>query len=309
MTGSEANALATGMPRIAMIGFGEAGQSFAGGWRADGLDGAMTAWDLKLEQAAAGPALREAMEKLAVTPVPSAEEALAGAEMVFCLVTADRAADAARSYAPLLAPGALWLDGNSCAPTTKHEAARAVEAAGGRYVDVAIMAPVYPRRHRTPILLAGAAAEDAAAAMEGLGMQVTVAGPKVGDASTIKMLRSVMIKGLEALVAECFLAARTAGVEEAILASLMASDPGIDWPKRSSYNLERMMVHGRRRAAEMREVATTVSALGLSPRLSSAIADWQAQIGELGLAGGEDSLADRSDRILAALGSQRALAH
>jgi 3-hydroxyisobutyrate dehydrogenase-like beta-hydroxyacid dehydrogenase len=298
----ETGGSAAEMPRIAMIGFGEAGQAFASGWREDNRHNTIQAWDLKLEAPADG-GMRQAMARLGVVPAGAPAEALAGAAMVFCLVTADRAAEAARDYAPFLVPGALWLDGNSCAPDTKREAARAVEAAGGHYVDVAIMAPVHPRRHRTPILLAGAAAGQAASAMEALGMQVSVAGPVVGDASTIKMLRSVMIKGLEALVAECFLAARTAGVEEAILASLAASDPGIDWRKRSSYNLERMMVHGRRRAAEMREVVTTVSALGLSPRMSSAIADWQQQIGDLGLAGGDESLAGRSDRILAALGA------
>ena len=117
-------------------------------------------------------------------------------------------------------------------------------------------------------------------------MVPAVAGPRVGDASTIKMLRSVMVKGLEALTAECLLAARRAGVEGAVLASLQASDPGFDWTARSAYNLERMMVHGRRRAAEMREVAATLRELGLPDRMAAATADWQAELGALGLAGG-----------------------
>ena len=164
---------------------------------------------------------------------------------------------------------------------------------------MAIMAPVHPRRHATPVLLAGPAAEAAAARIAALGMRPSLAGARVGDASTIKMLRSVMVKGIEALTAECLLAARRAGVEGAVLASLQASDPGFDWTARSAYNLERMMVHGLRRAAEMREVAATLRELGLPDRLAAATADWQAELGGLGLAGGPDELADRADRIIA----------
>jgi 3-hydroxyisobutyrate dehydrogenase-like beta-hydroxyacid dehydrogenase len=129
-------------------------------------------------------------------------------------------------------------------------------------------------------------------------MNAKLAGTRIGDASAIKMMRSVMIKGLEALTAESMLAARRAGVEESVLASLQASDPGIDWTRRSSYNLERMMLHGARRAAEMREVAKTLSDYGIPNRLAIAIAEWQDEIASLQLEGGEDDLALRLDRIL-----------
>nr|WP_245197618.1 DUF1932 domain-containing protein [Jiella mangrovi] len=114
-----------------------------------------------------------------------------------------------------------------------------------------------------------------------------------------------MIKGFEALTAECILAARRAGVEAKVLASLQASDPGFDWQARSSYNLERMAAHGNRRAAEMEEVEKTVAALGLPPRMSAAIAAWQRQIGGLGVAfedagpaNGDHGLAARADALL-----------
>jgi 3-hydroxyisobutyrate dehydrogenase-like beta-hydroxyacid dehydrogenase len=166
---------------------------------------------------------------------------------------------------------------------------------------MAIMAPVHPTRHRTPVLLAGPAAQAAARMLRGLGMEPAVAGVRVGEASTIKMLRSVMVKGLEALTAECLLAARSAGVEAAVLASLEASDPGVDWERRAAYNLGRMMAHGERRAAEMREAAATLRGLGMPDRLAMATADWQAAVGALGLGGGEDGLGARADRILAGM--------
>lgn len=276
----------------ALIGFGEAGQAFAKGW-----GGGMAAHDLRAGDAGLAAAARSLAVTLHATPAP----ALAVAGAVVCLVTADQALAAAGAAAPHLLPGAFWLDGNSCAPETKRRAEAVIAAAGGRYVDMAIMAPVHPRLHRTPALLAGPNARAAAGELAGLGMDLRVAGDRVGDASSIKMLRSVMVKGFEALTAECLLAARRAGVEEAVIDSLQASDPGWNWRDRAAYNLERAMVHGTRRAAEMREVAATLRDLGLPDRMAAATALWQDQIAVLALPGGPDDLADRADRILDAL--------
>lgn len=282
---------------IGFLGFGEAGQAFASGMGRAGI--ALLAHDIKLGVSEEAPHLRQSMQDLQVRAA-SLEE-LGRAEAIFCLVTADQALAAAMAAAPDLRGGRLWLDGNSCAPGTKRRAAAVIEAAGGRYVDLAIMAPVHPKRHRTPVLISGPHAEAAAAVLTGLDMQVQIAGPEVGQASSIKMMRSVIIKGFEALTAEAFLAARAAGVEEAVIASLQASDPGINWAERGSYNLDRMLVHGTRRAAEMVEVAATLRELGLPDRMVQATIPWQAELAALRLDPGPDELAERVDMILRAM--------
>lgn len=289
---------------IALLGIGEAAGAFLDGWDRHGCR-RVAAFDIKSGSQGTREWVEERCRQFVVASCPSVAEALCHAQLVLSLVTADQALVAATNAAPHLAPGVLYVDGNSCGPDTKREAASRVEAAGGRYVDMAIMAPVHPRKHLTPVLLAGPHAETARRALASLGMRPGLAGDRVGQASTIKMVRSVMVKGVEALTAECLLAARRAGVADAVLASLQASDPDIDWPARASYNLERMMVHGGRRAAEMREVARTIAQLGVSDRMSRAIAEWQQAIGDLGLHGGEDRVEDRADRILAALDAGR----
>ncbi len=268
-----------------LIGFGEAGRAFAAGWRAEGL-APPTAFDP-----------RDVAADHGVRLLPRAE-ALNGAGAVFCLVTADRALQAAMECAPHLPPGAFWFDGNSCAPDTKRRAAGVIEAAGGHYIDTAIMGPVHPRLHRTPLLIAGARAPQAAELLATFGMTARVVGDRVGQASSIKMIRSVMVKGMEALHAECFLAARKAGVEAEVIGSLMASNPEIDWPVQGAYNLERMMSHGLRRAAEMREVVVTLRDLGFAGDLTAAVADWQDRIGQMGLKGVDATLWERCDLAL-----------
>lgn len=285
---------------IAFVGFGEAAMAFRGGW-GDQAPAGIRAFDIKTLTPATAPAMKDRYAAKGVVGAESIGAALDGATIAFSLVTADQALVAARQAAEVLPKGLVWLDCNSCSPDTKRAAAEAIEGAGGTYVDVAVMAPVHPKKHHVPLLVSGPHAERADSILKSLDMRPTVVGGGIGGASAVKMLRSVMIKGLEALTAECFLAARKAGVEEAVIASLQASDPGIDWTKRGSYNLERMMAHGTRRAAEMAEVVATVEALGLPARMAHATENWQAAIGAMGLEGGEDDLVARADRVLGQL--------
>ncbi len=191
---------------------------------------------------------------------------MAQAELVLSLVTADQALPAAQAYAADLPKGAFWCDMNSVAPDTKRAAAAAVEAAGGRYVDVAVLAPVDPARLGVPLLVAGPAAEYAEAALRDAGFSnVRVVGAEVGKASAIKMIRSVMVKGIEALTDEMIAAAQAAGVVDEVLTSLDASEKTLGWSERAAYNLERMHSHGLRRAAEMEESAQTLLSLGVAP--------------------------------------------
>lgn len=289
--------------RIAFIGFGEAGGAFAEGWK-EAPPGRLSAWDIKLDDPDAAATMRARMERLGVVAAPDAAAALDGAEIVLSLVTADRAVEAARSYAPHLAPGTLWCDLNSCSPGSKRIAADTVGRAGARYLDVAVMAPVYPLRNLVPCLLAGPEAVEVATTLAGLPMTVEVAGDRVGEASAIKMIRSVMVKGMEALTAECALAAERAGVADRVLASLEGGPNGIDLARRAAYNFERSLRHGARRAAEMEEVAATLEELGLPAPMSRATADWQRRLGGLvaDIPDGDASWDEAAKAILAEIG-------
>ncbi len=284
---------------LALIGFGEAAMAFCRGWAGDGVRPALRAHDIKTDDTTTTAAKWADYAAAGVRGSDTLAGAVRHADAVLSLVTADCAASVATAAAPHLQQGALFLDGNSCAPNTKRANARAIEAAGGCYVDMAIMAPVHPRLHRVPVLLSGPHAARAAAFLARLNMSADVVAGAVGQASSIKMIRSVMVKGLEALSAECLLAGRRAGVAEIVLDSLEKSYPG--WGDRAAYNLERMMVHGRRRAAEMREVTRTVRDLGLSGDMARATTGWQQLIGDMDLDAGSGDVTARADLILSAL--------
>jgi 3-hydroxyisobutyrate dehydrogenase-like beta-hydroxyacid dehydrogenase len=235
-----------------LIGYGEAGEAFD-------VDGDWAAFDVLPERSKSA----------------SLRAALSGASCILSLVTAESALAVAQSAAQSIEPGALYCDLNSVAPQTKREAAGFIEAAGGRYADVAVMSPVYPGRRETPLLVSG---PHAAAALDALGRlgftAVRSVGEELGRASTIKMLRSVMYKGMEALTAECLIACERAGVTGEVLGSF-----GNDWASGADYRLDRMMVHGTRRSAEMAEVCKTLEGLGVEPLLTRGTVERQRAIG------------------------------
>ena len=224
-----------------------------------------------------------------MTVKTSASRAVHDADVVFSTVTADQAIAAAETSAAFIKPGAFWCDLNSCAPVSKQIAASKIQSAGGRYVDVAVMAPVYPKKNEVPLLISGEWAREIAPVLEDLPMHFRIVDGPVGRASSIKMVRSIMVKGLEALTAECTLAAIAADVVDEVLPSLKSGHPQIDVEARAVYNFERSMVHGIRRAAEMEEVSKMLSDLGLPNNMSKGSANWQKAIADA--TAGQTSLA------------------
>jgi 3-hydroxyisobutyrate dehydrogenase-like beta-hydroxyacid dehydrogenase len=271
--------MATGKPTIAFIGFGEAGQAIAAGLREAGIE-QIAAWDI-LFPVPDGEKLKDAAATIGVRCAVSAADAVRGADAIISAVTAASSVDAAQSVKAHVAQQPFFLDINSVSPGRKQETAKLLGDAA-RYVDVAVLAPIHPARHQTPMLLAGPYAAAVAPAMGALGMRVTVAGSEIGAAAAIKMVRSVMIKGIEALTLECFLAAARAGVVDEVAASMKNNYPGLDWAKMVPYNLERMASHGERRAAEMEESADTLRELGVEPLMAMATVRRQREMGQIG---------------------------
>jgi len=262
-------------PRLCFIGFGEAGQAIASGLREAGVE-SIAAWDILFPKGE-GAKLKQAGEAIGARLATSAADAVANSDIIVAAVTAASSLEAAQSAAPHISGNPYYLDINSVSPGRKQETARLLEGTA-RYVDVAILAPIHPKRHQTPLLLAGPHAQAVLPLLvDELEMQGAIASDQVGAAAALKMIRSVMIKGIEALTAECFLAAQRAGITDEVAASLKNNYPALDWPTVIAYNLERMASHGIRRADEMEQVAATLSELGIAPLMTEATVSRQRE--------------------------------
>ena len=266
-------------PRVSFIGFGEAGQAIASGLRETGIE-RIAAWDI-LFPVAAGERLKAAGDGMGVRLATSAADAVRDTDLIVSAVTAASSFEAAQSVADHLAGNPYYLDINSVSPGRKQETAKLLDGRA-RYVDVAVIAPIHPARHKTPLLIAGPHAEAIAPLLNEMEMTLSIVPGETGKAAAIKMIRSVMIKGMEALSLECFLAASRAGLLEEVTASLKNNYPTLDFTKIADYNIERMASHGERRAAEMEESAVTLRELGLDPLMVEATVARQREMGTLG---------------------------
>jgi 3-hydroxyisobutyrate dehydrogenase-like beta-hydroxyacid dehydrogenase len=268
--------MTTGMEfrRIAMIGFGEAGSILSEDLAATGRE--VVTYDILFDAPATrGPILDKA-HRLRIQTADSLNDAVANADLVISAVTATSSAAVARGAALVLRSGQIFLDVNSVSPATKRSNADGIQKAGADYVEAAVMAPVPPQRLKVPMLLGGRRATELAIALKAIGMNTTAIADEIGVASAVKMCRSIVIKGLEALALESMLAARRLGAEKEVLASLQGTFPGMGWQdKLPDYLVSRIAEHGRRRAAEMREVARTLEEVGIEPTMALATATRQ----------------------------------
>jgi 3-hydroxyisobutyrate dehydrogenase-like beta-hydroxyacid dehydrogenase len=261
---------------IALVGFGEAGSILGQDLAATGRQ--VVTYDILLDEIASRGAMLEKARRAQVRAVDTVDAAVKDVDMVISAVTAGSSADVARNAAKSLRAGQIFLDINSCSPATKRTNAAVVQRSGADYIEAAVMAPVPPQRLQVPMLLGGRRATELAPALRAIGMNATPVSDEIGVASAVKMCRSIVIKGLEALTVESMLAARRFGAEKEVLASLQATFPQMGWQdKLPDYLVSRAAEHGRRRAAEMREVAHTLQDVGMEPIMASATAvrqDW-----------------------------------
>lgn len=261
---------ATNTTNIAFIGFGEVGQTFARGFlQHDGVR--VAAYDV-LNSGPGEKKLASRAAEIGVTLCDTAARAAAGADFVISAVTASQAEAVATEARAWLVPGQIFVDVNSAAPSTKQRAARHVEAAGADYIEAAVMAPVLKPGLQVPILSGGPRVAEASARLNALGMNLTPVSENHGIASAMKLCRSIMIKGLEALMVDCAEASARWGVTEQVFGSLHATFPSIDFHALAADMRERVATHGVRRSAEMEEAGEMLAALGMNPDLAKAVA-------------------------------------
>jgi 3-hydroxyisobutyrate dehydrogenase len=260
---------------IGFVGFGEAGSNIAKGLKSAGLS-RIFAFDINPDR------VRRNSGETGTPLTASNRELAESARVIFSTVTCARAREAAEQTAPFLGSHHIYADLNSVSPVLKQEIEQVIAASGAGFVEAAVMSPVPPHGHRSPMLLGGKAAPAFKELMTPFGMRLDVISEKVGTAAATKMFRSIIVKGLEALMLESVLAAAPYGADERVFSSLSESFPGIDWQRLADYMVSRVVIHGERRAREMEEVAETLHSLGIEPIMAEAAArrqDWCARLG------------------------------
>lgn len=270
--------------QIGFVGFGEAAYHLAKGLRQSGI-ASITAFDINVTSK-----VRQRAREAETLLVEANGELAQSCDILLSAVTADQALPAAEQNAPHLTARHIYADLNSVSPGVKQSIARVIEASGARFAEIAMMAPVPPYGHKVPMLAGGAGAQEFVDRLAPFGISAEIVSREVGTASATKMFRSIIVKGMEALITECVLGATRYHADERVFASLGETFPGINWKELADYMVGRVVVHGERRAREMEEVAATLREIDIEPIMAEAIVrrmDWSVAAGLKQLFGGE----------------------
>jgi len=268
-------------PRIGLLGFGEAGFHIAKGLLGAGAH-VIGAYDLNTDTPGLGEKIRQRASETGVMLLDSNIRLIKESSLILSVVTANQALSAAECVAAHLTPTHIYADMNSVSPALKQTIAAVIGQTGARFIEVAIMAPVPPFAHMVPVLAGGPFASDFQNLLAPYGMKIEVGEDQIGAAAATKMCRSIVIKGMEAILTECVLGATRYGAADRVFASLSQTFPGIDWKELATYMVGRVVVHGERRAREMEEVAATLREIGVDPIMAEATArrmQWSADQG------------------------------
>ncbi|MDO8457627.1 MAG: DUF1932 domain-containing protein [Burkholderiaceae bacterium] len=272
------------LTQLGIVGYGEVGKIVTAGLKSQMAS--IHAWDLKFADAATQAAERAHAAAAGINACDAMQALCEQSNFIISAVTASQTLAVAQAAAQHIRSGSVFLDLNSASPGTKQQAAQLIEAAGAHYIEAGVMTSIPPYGIRVPMLLGGPQAAAIAPRLCVFGMDAKAVSPDIGIASAIKMCRSVMIKGLEALVIESYATARKYGVEDHVIPTLAETFPSIDWQQTGAYFFSRVVQHGKRRAEEMRECANTVSEAGFEPFMATAIAqkhDWVAGLAREGV--------------------------
>jgi 3-hydroxyisobutyrate dehydrogenase-like beta-hydroxyacid dehydrogenase len=275
--------------KLGFVGYGEAAYHISAGLRAAGLQ-KIVAFDIHTNTPGWGEKIRHRAAETGVHLCESNRELAEGCDILLSTVTASQATAAAEQNAPHLRAGQLYADLNSISPAQKQAIGEMIEACGARFVEIAIMSPVPPHGAKVPMSLGGAHAQALVDALAPFGMNLEIISDRIGAAAATKMCRSIIVKGLEALLFECVLGAVPYGADERVFATLEETMPGMNWKKLAGYMVGRVIEHGERRAREMEEVAVTLRAIGVDPMMTEAIIrrqDWGAALNLLPQFGGK----------------------
>jgi 3-hydroxyisobutyrate dehydrogenase-like beta-hydroxyacid dehydrogenase len=267
--------------RIGFVGFGEAAYHIAKGLRQPGID-SITAFDINRQSAGVGQKIQDRAHDASTRLVDTNQELAEACDIMMSAVTANQAKNAAHQNAPYLTPRHIYADLNSVSPGLKQTIAHVIEGSGARFAEIAMMAPVPPYGHKVPMLAGGDGAQEFVDRLAPFGISAEVVSHEVGTAAATKMFRSIIVKGLEALLTECVLGASRYNADERVFASLAETFPGVQWKELADYMVGRVVEHGARRAREMEEVAATLREIDVEPIMAEAIVrrmDWSVEAG------------------------------
>jgi 3-hydroxyisobutyrate dehydrogenase-like beta-hydroxyacid dehydrogenase len=265
--------------RLGLVGYGEIGSTLGKGLREAGLQ-QIFSYDKYAFNGPYADLIQSRAKEAGVTLVQSNKELADTAELIFSVTPGSASLESADAFAPVLRADHTFLDFASATPKVKYGVAERLANTGASLGDGSIMGT--PKNgYSMHMLSSGPAGQRVVDLLVPWGMSIEYVGEKLGTASGIKILRSVLIKGIEALTDEMLLAARYYGLDEAVLASASKTltRPFMDTVESLTPS---GVIHAKRRTEEIDMATQAVEDAGIEPLMARATAArlrWKESLG------------------------------
>ena len=255
--------------RLGLVGYGEIGSTVGRGLRQAGLE-AISCYDKYAFDGPYAELIQSRAREVGVTLVRSNQELADAADLIFSVTPGSASLESADAFAPCLTGRHVFADFASATPKIKIGVAERLAGTGALTGDGSIEGtPLHG--YSMAMLSSGPAGQRVSDLLVPWGMKIQFVGEKLGTASGIKILRSVLIKGIEALTDEMLLAARHYGIDEIVLASA-SKTLARPWMDTVHSLTPSGVIHAKRRAEELEMSAEAVADAGIEPTMARAIA-------------------------------------
>lgn len=255
--------------RLGLIGFGEVGFEMARGFKGEGLTGIL-AYDVMQGDPVYGPLVQERVQASGVKMVSSPAEVLGAADVVIVAVPGAKALETAQGLRPYLRSSAVYVDVAAASPEVKRSIWEEIKGTGVSFVDGAMLGPLPVYKHKVPMLVSGNGCDQFLKLMLPYHMDVEKVSDTPGEATGIKLVRSIFMKGLPALLVEVLEAASIMKVDHLVLKSLATTMNACTFEQTFNRLVTGSAVHAERRAHEMEDVIAMLESIDVKPTMSRA---------------------------------------
>jgi len=257
--------------KIGFIGFGEVASIFSKEMSCKGAE--IRIYDVLISQKGGLETIKKRMLNDNIQ-ISSLEEVITKSDYILSTVPSQFAKSVAKNCVGYLRPKKVYIDLNSTSPFIKIEVSKIIQSAKADFVEGAILGAVGVTGSKTRILVTGEKGKEVAEVFNKLGMNVSYYSPEIGKASMFKMLRSIFSKGLEALILECLIAGKKAGIEKDLwddITDFMSKKP---FDQIAANWIQTHVVAHERRYYEISQVVETMKKIGVEPIVTSGTEDF-----------------------------------
>ncbi|VVM32955.1 DUF1932 domain-containing protein [Terribacillus sp. AE2B 122] len=295
--------------KLGFVGFGEAAYEMALGLHSEGID-KFYAFDALLDEPSLSERIRERASEANVELVGSANEVLDLCTIVIAAVPANKTLEVARSLTDSFEENLVYVDVSAATPEVKKQVASVVEGKGSLFVDAAMLGPLPVYKHKVPISASGSGTDLFIENLANYGMQITKISDNPGDASALKLIRSIYMKGVVGLMVEFLEAAKTYGVEEPAIRSIDETMNAKTFVETMNRLVTGSALHAKRRAVELSGSIEMLQGSNLDASISIAAQKKLERLAELNIPDRyKGSKPDTWEEILALLMKENEVYH